>query len=65
MPELMVPALTLVGLVIAAVLYLFLVRRRGRDRHRRRADDWDRATSQARSIERLRRLEERDRQGRG
>jgi uncharacterized membrane protein YdjX (TVP38/TMEM64 family) len=65
MPELIVPALALIGLAIAALLYFLLVRRRGHDRRRQRADAWDRETSQARSIERLRRLEERDRRGRG
>ena len=61
MADLIAPALAFAGLIIASALYYLMVRRRGRDRHLRRADFWDRAMSQARSIERLRHLVERDR----
>ena len=61
MPELIVPALAFVGLVIATALYLLLVRRRGHVRHVRRADDWDRQISQARAIQRLEHMEKEDR----
>jgi len=61
MADLIAPALAFAGLLIASLLYYLMVRRRGRDRHLRRADFWDRATSQARSIERLKHLVERDR----
>ena len=61
MPELIVPALALVGLVIATALYLLLVRRRGHVRHVRRADDWDREISQARAVQRLEHMEKEDR----
>ena len=43
MPDLIAPALALAGLFIATAGYYLMVRRRGRDRHRRHADDWDRA----------------------
>lgn len=61
MPELIVPALALAGLVIATALYLLLVRRRGHARHVRRADEWDRQVSQARAIQRLEHMEKEDR----
>jgi hypothetical protein len=60
-PDLIAPALALAGLVIATALYFFMVRRRGRDRHVRRADSWDREMSQARAIQRLQHMEKRDR----
>ena len=61
MPDLLIPALAFVGLVIATVLYFVMVRRRGRVRHVRRADDWDREISQARAVQRLEHMEKRDR----
>lgn len=62
MPDLDTPALAFAGLLIATALYFLLVRRRGRDRHLRDADEWDRAMSQARSVQRLERLADQDRQ---
>lgn len=62
MPDLDTPALAFAGLLIATALYLLMIRRRGRDRHRRHADEWDRAMSQARSVQRLERLADQDRQ---
>jgi uncharacterized protein HemX len=62
MPEPLSIVLVLAALVLGAVLYLVVIRRRGRARHRAHADEWDRATSQARAIERLRHLEEADHQ---
>ena len=61
MTELIAPAMAFGGLIIASALYYLMVRRRGRDRHRMRADYWDRAMSQARTVERLRSLVDRDR----
>jgi hypothetical protein len=60
MPDPLVIVLVLGALVIGALSYFLTIRRRGRTRHRAVADEWDRATSQARAIERLRRLEEDD-----
>jgi hypothetical protein len=61
MPDLIAPALAFAGLLIATAGYYLMVRRRGRDRHRRDADDWDRAMSQARAVRRLEDLGGRDR----
>jgi uncharacterized membrane protein YdjX (TVP38/TMEM64 family) len=62
MPDLTVPAMALAGLLIATALYFLLVRRRGRDRHVRRAEDWDREISQARAVQRLEHMEKEDRE---
>jgi len=61
MHDLIAPALALAGLLIATGLYFLMVRRRGHDRRRRRADQWDREMSQARAVQRFETLEKRDR----
>ena len=63
MPELFAPTLAFAGLLIATALYYLMVRRRARARHRRHADGWNRATSQARAVQRFEELAERDRRG--
>ena len=65
MPDLIAPALAFAGLLIATALYFLLVRRRGRDRHRRHAEGWDSALSQERAVRRLRDLAEQDREQAG
>ena len=65
MPELIAPTLAFAGMLIATAGYYLMVRRRGRDRHRRHADDWDSAMSQARAVQRLEDLAERDREQAG
>ena len=60
MAELLAPTLAFIGLLIATVLYFLLLRRRGYDRRRRRADEWDREMSQARAVQRLESLQQRE-----
>ena len=64
MQDLIAPALAFAGLLMATALYYLLVRRRGRDRHRRHADDWDSALSQERAVRRFQDLEEQTRRER-
>ena len=61
MDDLIAPALAFSGLLIATGLYFLMIRRRGHDRRRRRADQWDREMSQARAVQRFESLTERDR----
>ena len=65
MADLIVSALAFAGLVIASVLYSFMVRRRGRVRHVRRAEGWDHDMSQSRAVRRFQELEQQDRNARG
>ena len=61
MAELIAPILAFIGLLIGAGLYFLMVRRRGYDRRRHRADEWDREMSQARAVQRFESLQERER----
>lgn len=57
MPELLIPALGIAGLLVGATLYSFIIRRRGHDRHLQRTDASDLEASQAGALDRLRRFD--------
>ena len=57
MPEFLVPALGIAGLLVGATLYYVMIRRPGHDPHRQRADASDLDASQAGALDRLRRFD--------